>query len=131
MNILLLVFNSNFFIAIIALIVGGFAIGLYIVQKKDYKRDVANIILMEIRRAERVSDQIKLSGIRISENMENLLPTNNWVGNNYLFIRDLDRDELDLVNNFYNQCSIIDSSLSQMSNLNNWNRKVVIYMSHW
>lgn len=115
MNIIIKLLDSSFFIALITLLVGSFAIGLYITQKRDYKRDSASIILMEIRHAEQVIDRMKASGIEISNATHILLPTNNWAKYNYLFIKDLDRDELDLINNFYNQCSVIDNALSQMS----------------
>lgn len=108
-------FNSNFFVAIATLIVGGFAICLYLKQKKDYKRDAANIILMEIRHAEKEIEQIKLNIVKSFNAIKLLLPTNNWAKYNYLFIKDFDRDELDLINNFYNRCSAIDNALSQMS----------------
>jgi hypothetical protein len=42
------------------------------------------------------------------------LPTNNWIEKNYLFINDLDNDEFNLINNFYNKCSLIDKSLAQL-----------------
>ena len=108
-------FNSSFFLAFITFCVGGFAIFLYIKQKRDYKSDATNIILMEIRDAEIEVRQMKTSGVQISNTIKKLLPTNNWSKYNYLFIKDLDRDELDLVNTFYNQCSAIDSALSQAS----------------
>lgn len=66
---------------------------------------------MEIRQAEKIIDQLKQGGF--SEPV--LLPTNNWSKYNYLFIKDLDRDELDLINSFYNQCVVIDKALLQMS----------------
>lgn len=105
--------NSNLFLAATAFLVGTFAIYLYISQKNNYKQDAANIILMEIRHAESIIDQIKKS--ESIEASQILLPTNNWSKYNYLFIKDLDRDELDLVNNFYNQCELINKSLSQLS----------------
>lgn len=108
-------FNSNFFIALITFLVGSFAICLYIKQKRDYKCDAASIILMEIRHAERAIERMKASAVETSGAPSVLLPTNNWVKYNYLFIKDFDRDELDLVNNFYNQCSVIDYALSQIS----------------
>jgi len=105
--------NSNYLPSLTTIIVGSIAIFLYLKQKNDFKRDAANIILMEIRDAENKINIIK-SGKMVTVE-EILLPTNNWVKYNYLFISDLDRDELDLINNFYNQCVLIDKSLSQLS----------------
>lgn len=104
---------SNYFVALITFFVGTFVIYLYITQKDDHKRDAANIVLMELRHAENIIDQIKSS--EIVETSQVLLPTNNWTKYNYLFIGDLDRDELDLINNLYNQCELIDKSVAQMS----------------
>ncbi len=107
-------FDSNFFVALVTFMVGSFAIGLYTTQKRDYKRDAASIILMEVRHAEKIIERMKLIGVSVSVSTDALLPTNNWPKYNYLFIKDLDRDELDLINNFYNQCSMIDNALTQM-----------------
>jgi hypothetical protein len=102
----------NILVAFATFLVGVVAIYLYITQKRDYKRDTANIILMEIRNAENIIAGIKQGAPMNSKTI--LLPTNNWAKNNYLFINDLDGDELNAVNNFYNQCSIIDKSLSEL-----------------
>lgn len=115
MKSFILFFDSNLFVAIATLAVGGFAIWLYIRQKRDHKKDAANIILMEIRYAEQVIDRYKSSGIVIGSDVEPLLPTNNWNKYNYLFINNLDRDETDAVNSFYNQCMLVDKGLTQLS----------------
>lgn len=105
--------RSNFLLALTTFFVGGFAIYLYKRQKYDYKKDSANIILMEIRNAEKIIDSIK-EGQPIDSNVV-LLPTNSWVKNGYIFINDLDGDQLTLINKFYNQCTLIDKALSQLS----------------
>jgi len=43
-------FNSN--IGVVTLLVGLFAIYLYLKQKKDYKKNAAKLILQEVRYAE-------------------------------------------------------------------------------
>lgn len=106
--------NSTFFIGLITILVGSIAWLLYLEQKKDKKRDAASIILMEIRYAERTLDEYR----RYQPDYDGgtmLLPTSNWEEYNYLFVKDLDRDELDSINNFYNQCRRIDRAVSQMS----------------
>lgn len=106
--------TSNLFTAIATFIVGCFAIGIYLQQKIDQKRDAANVILAEIRYAERLIDQFKNSGIA-SDIQYQLLPSNNWNKYNYLFINNLDQDEISEINNFYNQCFILDRALDQIS----------------
>lgn len=105
--------NSNFFLALVTLLVGSVAISLYIFQKRARKRDAANIILMEVRYAESAIDRIKRG--ETIEPLYVLLPKNNWSKYSYLFVGDLDRDEIDLINDFYNQCEMIDKSLAQLS----------------
>lgn len=51
--------NSNFFIALVTLVVGSVAYVIYKLQKRDKKREKANIILLEIQGAERKLQQIK------------------------------------------------------------------------
>lgn len=100
---------------IITAIVGFFAFVIYKKQKNDYKRDAASILLMEIRYAEHLIDLYKNIGIRMDFYIDQLLPTNSWNRYNYLFIKRLDRDEIDLINNFYNSCSLIDKAFAQLS----------------
>lgn len=107
-------FNSNFFLALIALLVGIFAIGLYIKQKRDYKKDAANIILMEVRNAE--SSIANIKSTRFIDYNKLLLSNNSWAKYSYLFIKDLDRDEWDVINNFFNQCKLYDESIKQLKN---------------
>src|SRR3989338_5693965 len=55
--------KSNLYTAIATFVVGCFAIWLYIRQKVEQKRDAANVILAEIRYAEKLIDQFKDAGI--------------------------------------------------------------------
>lgn len=111
------IFNSNFFIAIITLLVGGFAIVLYKKQKIDYKRDVALLVLQEIRYAEQ---QVR-SSHDFSTNAENfplsvkLLPTNNWYKNIHLFMGDFEQTQIDAISRFYSQIEYIDLVIERIS----------------
>lgn len=114
-NNIILFFNSNFFIAFVTVLVGSFAIYLYIKQKKDQKRDAANIIISEIRNAENTIAQIKNSGgISFSTR---ILPSSSWNEYSFLFVNQLDRDEMDTINNFYNQCTLLDKALEQADSI--------------
>ena len=106
--------KSNLYTAIATFIVGCFAIGLYIQQKIDQKRDSANVILSEIRYAEGLIDRFKTAGVSTDITYQ-LLPNNHWGKYNFLFIKDLDQDETTEINNFYNQCFILDKALDQIS----------------
>lgn len=107
-------FDSNFFVGIVTLFVGGIAILIYIKQKNDQKKDAANIILMEIRYAEKLIEKLS-SGPIVLDFQSSIVPTNNWYRYNYLFINNLDIDEIDQLNNFYNQCALIDKSIEQLN----------------
>jgi len=106
--------QSNILIALVTFIVGCFAIGLYISQKVDEKRDAANVILAEIRYAEKLIDQLKNSGIS-NDIQYQILPSNSWGKYGYIFINELDQDEIGEINNFYNQCFIMDRALDQVN----------------
>lgn len=111
-------FNSNFFTALITLLVGGFAIVLYVKQKLDYKRDVALLIRQEIRYAEQQIGNAR----SYSENAENyllevkLLPTNSWYKNINLFINDFEQPQIDTISRFYAQLEYMDIVIRGISN---------------
>jgi hypothetical protein len=114
MDSLINFFDSNFFVALVTLLVGVAAYILYRIQRRDHKREIANIILLEIQGAER-----KLKLIRKSLNEDpptlpndlRLLPIETWSANNYLFIRDFDRDAWDAIADFYAKCQLIDETI--------------------
>jgi hypothetical protein len=123
MSTLINFFNSNFFIAIVTLTVGTAAYIIYRLQKRDKKREKANIILLEIQGAERKLQQIKKSLSKEPATLPNdlrLMPTENWSPFNYLFIKDFDRDEWDSLTEFYNKCQLIDETI-KYNNAAFWN----------
>jgi hypothetical protein len=106
--------NSNFFIALVTFAVGTAAYIIYRIQKRDRKREAANIVLLEIQSAERKLARIKSSLAKDPPSLPNdlrLLPTENWSTYRYLFIRDFDRDEWDALTDFYNKCELIDETI--------------------
>lgn len=117
MDTIISILNSNFFIAIVALFVGGFAIGLYKKQKNDYKRGVSSLILQEIRYAEQ---QVR-SSRAYSPNAENyplsskLLPTNSWYKNIHLFMGDFEQPQIDAISRFYAEVEYIDLIIERIS----------------
>ena len=112
MNGFISFFDSNFFIALVTLAVGAFAFGVYIWQKNDQKKDAANIILLEIKNAERSIKRIKDSLLRETLAPDIfLMPSESWTKYKYLFVRDFDRDEWDAITEFYNKCLLIDDNV--------------------
>jgi len=101
-----LLVNSNFFIAIVTLIVGGIAVYLYGTQKRDAKIDAAKIILQEIRRAEDVIAKYKEQGN--FQFTQKIIANNSWGKNIHYFVNDLTQDELDKISNTYSVGEFLD-----------------------
>lgn len=100
---------------LITFIAGLVALIVYLWQKQDKKSDGAAIVLMEIRLAEKGIEIIKRSG-SINPNVYNpLLISNHWIEYSHLFVKNLDQNEMDAINNFYNDCITIDKSIEQLS----------------
>lgn len=95
--------DSNFSQTIIILLTGLVAFAIYIINKHVEKRDAARIILNEIRIAEKAIQDIN-NHKRISE-LSIILPNNNWERYKHLFIKKLDQDDFNLINDFYYKCS--------------------------
>jgi len=117
MEKIILFFNSNFFIAITTIFVGGFAICLYIKQRKDKKRDAAKLILQEIRYAEQKIR--KYREVKSYKLYDKLLPTNSWNDNIHQFIKELKETQIDLISDFYAKASYIDTLIATISRQKN------------
>ena len=105
--------NSNLLIAAITLIVGGITLFIYYKEKNGKKRDIAMLILQEVRYAEN-----KIKEYRTHKNYKlhyRLLPTNNWNDNIHLFIKDFEQSQVDLLSSFYSQASYIDNVIQKIS----------------
>ena len=110
-------FDSNFFVAFVTLAVGFSAIGLYVKQRKDKKRDAASLILQEIRYAEqKIRNYNSQVGYQFHER---LLPTDSWNANIHLFIKDFEETQIDLISSFYSKAHYIDSLIEKISDQGN------------
>jgi cbb3-type cytochrome oxidase subunit 3 len=109
--------NSNLFIAIVTLLAGLVAYFIYRKRNKNFKKDAANILLLEIQNAER---QLKVAREQMTKNailVDNayVMPTESWSKNKYMFVRDFDRDEWDTINSFYEKCGLFDEAVKHKS----------------
>jgi hypothetical protein len=108
--------NSSFFIALVTLAAGLIAYWLYRKRNKDFKKDAANIVLLEIQNAERIlrvaKEQIRKD---IVDDNAYTMPTESWSKYKYMFVRDFDRDEWDSINNFYDKCHLYDDAVAHKS----------------
>lgn len=108
--------NENYLNAAVTLIVGFVALIVYQKQKRDHKKDAANILLIEIETAERQLQIVKEGGSPTSlrENIF-LMPSASWSTYRHLFARDLTSREWDILNNFYNRCKQFDEAVTYNS----------------
>lgn len=107
--------NSSFFFALVTLFVGGIAISLYLIQKRNRKRDAARIIIQEIRRAEDIISDYKKTGSY--QFAKKIIATNSWTKNIHLFVGDLDNDELDKISDLYSTGEYLDNLVGQISQI--------------
>jgi hypothetical protein len=108
-------------IGLFTLLVGLFAIYLYLKQKKDHKRESASLILQEIRYAEqRVKNYRTYGSYSFAEK---LLPTNSWHKNIHLFVRDFSESEIDIISKFFSNAEYLDDALSTAADI--YNKRVL------
>lgn len=99
--------NSQFFVAILTLFAAFIAYYLYLKQKQDQRRDIASLILQEIRSAEQRIREARARdhAYRLSET---LLPTNSWNNSIHLFISELKESGADTISRFYSSVEFLD-----------------------
>ncbi|HVB19831.1 MAG TPA: hypothetical protein VNF51_00890 [Candidatus Paceibacterota bacterium] len=109
--------NSSFFFASVTFVVGSLAFYIYTQQKADEKTNAAITVLTEIRNAENKVDIIinELNANNTSD-LPSVLPTNSWRKYSHLFVKDLDSDELQLMNSFYTSCEVIEDFVNRQNN---------------
>ena len=115
--VLITILNSNFLITLTTFLVGTFAIGLYIKQRREYKRDTALLIRQEIRYAEQqIGSACSLSSeVNTYLLSVKLLPTNIWYKNMHLFINDFEQAQIDIISRFYSQVEYMDLVIEKIS----------------
>jgi len=105
--------KGDLYMGLVTFSVGLFAIGLYIKQKEDLRRDIASAILSEIRFAENGVAELQ-KALPNFDPWTTLLSTNSWNEYGYIFADTLDQDELDLINSFYADCLILQKAAMQL-----------------
>jgi len=116
-------FNSNFFIALVTLVVGGFAIILYFIQRFNARRDATEVILGELRSAQEQLKKVQEHVARFqAENAPEieiglipsnivLMPQESWSNYKHIFTRRLDRHVYDAVSDFYEHARSYDQAV--------------------
>jgi hypothetical protein len=96
------ILNSNFLQTIVIFLTGCIAFIIYFVNKRAEKKDAAKIIINEIRLAEKAINDIKNKKMIIELSL--ILPTNTWQYKKHLFLKHLDQDDINLIDDFYYKC---------------------------
>lgn len=107
--------DSNLFQTIILLLTGLIGIYVYFLGKRVEKKNAAQIILMELRNAEKTIQNIKAANVIAAT--ESIMATNSWSKYNHLFVDVLDQDELDLINRFYSQAEFAEEQRKRILNV--------------
>lgn len=108
----------NKFPWIINLAVGSFVFIIYKKQQNDSKRDLAKLIIQEVRYAEQLIKNA--SDIGYTYSLANrVLPTNSWNKNIHLFINNLNQSDVDTISKFYSNASYLDDLISHISEMKN------------
>ncbi len=89
--------------SIVTLIVGLSAYFVYYASKKHAKESAANIIIMDIRHAEQIVQNILEKGFVDIWTREVLLE-NNWSKYKHLFVKDFGQDDFASFNRFFDSC---------------------------
>lgn len=116
------IFNTPFFSGISTIITGLIALSVYNMQKRDEKIRAARILLLEISDCESLLDSLKNQGVNLV-NTRKIISTNSWENYKHLFALDLDDRDLKLIDNFYQQCNLLNFELEEAYNLPNHTRE--------
>jgi len=115
--------NSNFFLALVTVLVGTAAYLIYRLQRRSHKKDAAKIIVLEIQGALRQLKVIKkhlekhktsfgpLPDVNMVPDDIKMMPNSSWNQYKYLFVSNLGRDAWDAVSTFYDSAETYDKSV--------------------
>jgi len=109
--------NSNFFVGLSTILTIGGAIFLYIRQKIENRQQIATLLINDIRNAQ---SAVRL--VRDSLNAQiipeiTVLPENNWKKHSYLFSKDIDQDDVTVINKFFSDAERISYIVTQANNM--------------
>lgn len=94
-------FNSNFFVALSTIITVAGAVWAYKLQKIQEKRQIARLLVSEIRKAEIGIEKLVEHASDVEFPVITVLPQNSWNEYSHLFTGDFNQDDSIQINNFY------------------------------
>lgn len=118
-NEIVALLNTPLFTTIATLAAGFIVYLVYLKQKRDKKRDIANAILSEIRSAEIAIDKVK-DYVRDNEKVDiniKIVEYNSWTKYRYIFSNDLDGDQWREISNFYSNAELLDEVIRQANSV--------------
>lgn len=95
--------NPEYINSVVTLLVGGIALIVYWLTKRNEKRNAATIILMDVRHAEQVVLSILEKGA-VDTFLKNIITENNWNKYKHLFASDFSQDDFSSFNRFFDSC---------------------------
>lgn len=98
---------------IVTFLVGLVALAVYLLTKRNEKRNAAAIIVMDIRHAELVVMSILEKQV-IDRSMKEILVDNNWAKYKHLFVSNFSNDDFAAFNRFFAACVDIADARRRM-----------------
>lgn len=93
---------------------------IYRKSKLDDLQNAAQIIILEIKESERVIknlNEIKNSGATIYPNdLVKVTPLKGWVKYSHMFVRKLNNDEYDQLNDYFKKCEVLERYIEKNHN---------------
>lgn len=122
--------RSNFLL-VVTTAVGGYIVWrVYRNQKDDEKRSAANIVLLEIERAEEELKKISVDRVFTGEDEDDvmLMKTSSWDEYKHFFVQDFfgHHDELAKISDFYALCEKYDDAVAGQNDMIDTNTKEMI-----
>lgn len=98
---------------IFVVLVGLTALVVYWITKRGERRDAANILMMDIVRAEEVILLVREKNM-LDMAQKTILTENNWTKYRHLFVSKLSYLEVVALNRFFDACTAIDAAQERM-----------------
>ena len=117
MNLIAILLNQT---ATLATIIT--AIVAYIIYRKSRQDEIegaARIIILEIKESERIIKslvEIKNSGNLYSNDLAKVTPLKGWVKYSHLFMKKLNNDEYDQLNDYFKKCEVLEKYIEKNHN---------------
>jgi hypothetical protein len=127
-------FASPASLSIVTLLSVAVVFIIYFLRRRDYKRDAANIILLELKNSvERLNEARKTYKNGQAQNPPyisfpdrlRLMPTASWTKYKYLFVRSLEPEQWRMISDYYDNCHEFDAALEHRDSAFNLNEEKI------